>query len=76
VFLPRGIQHSFSIDAGGARALMLLTPAGLEDAFRAMSEPAGQTAGLPPAPAGPPPIPRMLEVFGAHGITFAPPSSD
>jgi quercetin dioxygenase-like cupin family protein len=76
VFLPRGLQHTFTIDADGARALVLLTPAGVEDAFRAMSEPTVQTAGLPPAPAGPPPIARMLEVFGAHGITFAPPASD
>ena len=75
VFLPRGVQHRFSIDADGARALMLLTPGGLEDAFREMGEPTEQTSGLPPVPVAPPPIPRMLEVFGAHGITFTPPAS-
>jgi quercetin dioxygenase-like cupin family protein len=73
VFLPRGVQHSFSIGADGARALILLTPGGLEEAFRTMSQPAGQTSGLPPVPEGPPPIARMLDVFGARGITFAPP---
>lgn len=74
VFLPRGVQHSFSLHDDAARALMLLTPAGLEDAFRDMSEPTAQAHGLPPRPDGPPPIARMAEVFGARGITFAPPS--
>jgi hypothetical protein len=65
------VQHSFSIDADGARALMLLTPAGLESAFRELSTPTSQSSGLPPALEGPPPIAQMLEVFGARGITFA-----
>ena len=33
VFLPRGVEHSFSIDRDGARALIMITPAGLEEAF-------------------------------------------
>ena len=73
VFLPRGVQHSFAIHDDAARALMLLTPGGLENAFREMSEPTTQTRGLPPQPDGPPPIARMAEVFGARGIIFAPP---
>lgn len=73
VHLPRGVQHSFSIDRDAARALMLLTPGGLEDAFREMSEPTEQAHGLPPLPDGPDPIARMAEVFGARGILFAPP---
>lgn len=39
VFLPRGVAHSFSIDGDAARALVILTPGGLEDAFRELSEP-------------------------------------
>ncbi len=76
VFLPRGVEHSFSIDRDGARALIMITPAGLEEAFHEMSQPTEQTAGLPPAPEGPPPIARMLEIFGAHGVTFAPPAAN
>lgn len=73
VFLPRGVQHSFAIDGDAARALMILTPGGLENAFRDMSEPTALARGLPPHPDGPPPIARMAEVFGARGINFAPP---
>ena len=72
IFLPRGVAHSFSIDGDAARALVILTPGGLEDAFRELSEPTAQAHGLPPRPDGPPPIARMDEVLGARGILFAP----
>ncbi len=72
VFLPRGIQHSFTVDVDGARALVLCTPGGLERAFKAMSEPAGALV-LPPPPQGPPPIDRMLEILGRENIHFAAP---
>jgi quercetin dioxygenase-like cupin family protein len=72
VYLPRRVAHSFSIDDDAARALVILTPGGLEDAFRELSEPTAQAHGLPPRPDGPPPIARMAEVFGAHGIEFGP----
>jgi len=72
VYLPRGVAHSFSIDGDAARALVILTPGGLEDAFRELSEPTAQAHGLPPHPEGPPPIARMAEVLGARGILFVP----
>lgn len=72
VFLPRGVAHSFSIDGDAARALVILTPGGLEDAFRELSEPTTQARGLPPRPDGPPPVARMGEVLGARGILFGP----
>ena len=74
VFLPRGVQHSFSVETDAARALILLTPAGLEQAFVEMSEPTDQTSGLPPMPDGPPPPARMGAAFGARGVSFAPPA--
>jgi quercetin dioxygenase-like cupin family protein len=74
VFLPRGVRHAFSVDTNAARALILLTPAGLEQAFIEMSEPTDQTAGLPPVPEGGPPVERMGAVFGARGVSFAPPA--
>ena len=73
VFLPRGVQHAFSIDDDAARALILMNPAGLEAAFWEMSQPAERTSGLPDPPSGPPPVARMLDVFGARGVRFAPP---
>ena len=73
VFLPRGVQHSFAIHDDAARALVILTPGGLENAFREMSQPTTQAHGLPPHPDGPPPIQRMAEVFATRGVTFPPP---
>jgi quercetin dioxygenase-like cupin family protein len=72
LFLPRGVQHGFRLTTPQARALIWINPAGLEAAFREMGEPA-QALSLPPLPAGPPDIPRMLAVFGQRGIQFAPP---
>lgn len=72
VYMPRGLPHTFTVDADGAKALIICTPAGLEEAFHAMSEPAGEL-DLPPMPAGPPPIARMIAAFGARGVEFLPP---
>lgn len=72
VFMPRGVQHGFQLGTPEARALIWMTPAGLEAAFRDLSEPA-EALTLPPVPVGPPDIPRLLAIFHAHGIAFAPP---
>jgi quercetin dioxygenase-like cupin family protein len=74
VYLPRGVQHGFRLITPQARALVWINPASLEAAFREMGEPA-QTLALPPVPAGPPDIARMLTVFGRYGVQFAPPSA-
>jgi len=73
VFLPRGVQHGFQLGTAEARALIWITPAGLEAAFRALSEPA-QALTLPPLPVTPLDVPRLLAIFDAHAITFAPPT--
>lgn len=75
VFLPRGIQHGFAVRTPEARVLTLLTPAGLEEAFRACSVPAPDRA-LPPAPDGPPDaeaIAALMGEFTRHGVTFVGP---
>lgn len=72
VWLPRDVQHGFSCDTETARAVILLTPGGLEEAFRTLSEPAPRPE-LPPVPAGPPDIERLLRVFGEYGVMFPPP---
>lgn len=40
VFAPRGIPHAFKIKSAVARALTLCTPAGFEEWFRVLGEPA------------------------------------
>lgn len=72
VILPRGSTHAFLVQSERARALMCITPAGLEQAFLATSEPA-PTNALPPALSGPPPreaIERVLTIHGHHGVRF------
>lgn len=72
IFLPRGIQHGFRLATPQARALIWISPAGLEASFRELGEPA-LTLDLPPVPEGPPDVARILAVFGAYDIRFAPP---
>jgi quercetin dioxygenase-like cupin family protein len=75
VLLPRGIPHGFAVQSGTARMLLVVTPAGLEDAFRSVSVPAASRT-LPPA-AGGPPDPAALaaaeRAFGDRGVTFVGP---
>jgi hypothetical protein len=57
------------------RTLVLITPAGLEEAFKQLSEPA-QAPTLPPPPEGPPDVEQLrqaLAVFEAYGLEFAVP---
>ncbi len=75
VYLPRDIEHSWKIKSPTAKTLVFIAPAGLEAAFKEMSEPA-ETPNLPPEQEGPPDIERMLAVFGALGVRFAPPPSE
>lgn len=72
VYLPRGIEHSFELKTPTARALFFITPAGLEEAFKQLSEPA-QGLTLPPPPEEPPDVERIVTIFEAYGNKFAPP---
>jgi quercetin dioxygenase-like cupin family protein len=75
VLLPRGIQHGFAVRTPMARMLVMATPAGLEEAFRAFSEPAPERT-LPPATEGPPDAAEMEALsaeFERHGVTFVGP---
>lgn len=73
-FLPRGRQHAFFLESATARALIILSPAGLESAFHELSTPAFAVE-LPPQPDLAPRIPAILAVMGQHGIHFPPPPS-
>lgn len=51
VHAPRGIAHSFrNTGSVNARMLVTVTPAGLENYFRAVFDPASDPAKLPPPP--------------------------
>lgn len=69
MFLPRNIQHSFKIQTETLETLMLLTPAGFENYFIEMSEPAKEVQ-LPPMPQGPPDIARLIATASKYGIKF------
>ncbi len=75
VYLPRHVLHGFTLRTPQARAVILITPAGLERGFRALSEPAA-TLTLPPIPVGPPPVAQLLKIFGDLGVVFAPPPAN
>lgn len=73
VFLPRGQQHGFRLESDTARALIIMNPAGLEEAFHELSVPA-EGPGLPDPPAGPPRVDLIVAAFAARGVQFpAPP---
>jgi quercetin dioxygenase-like cupin family protein len=75
VFLPRGLEHGFTLNSPEAHLLVLVTPAGLEATFDEFSEPAPALT-LPPPPQGPPPPEFLAEVaarLAAAGVRLAPP---
>ncbi len=72
MWLPRGIEHSFEVKTSQARALVIYTPAGLEEAFKQIGEPA-QSPTLPPPPKEPPDLEKIVAVFNAYGVEYAPP---
>ena len=49
VFAPRNVPHHFNIVSKTAKALLLISPAGIETFFKEFSVPA-QTLDLPPVP--------------------------
>lgn len=75
ITLPRGIRHGFAVTTPLARLLTIITPGGLEEAFRATSIPLASRE-LPPLPEGPPPpeaMEPMLQAFAARGVEFVGP---
>lgn len=74
VRLPRGIVHTFkNTGTGNAKALVLTTPAGLEDYFAEVFDPAADRSAPPP-----PPTPSMLARARAaapkYGLELLPPA--
>ena len=55
VYGPKTVPHSFSLVTETAKALLLITPAGVETFFKEFGVPA-QSLELPPIPEGQPPL--------------------
>jgi quercetin dioxygenase-like cupin family protein len=73
-FLPRGIAHSFKNTGDGyAKALVLITPAGLEGFFTEVFEPAADRSAAPPA-ASKELIGRALAAAPRYGMELLPPA--
>jgi len=75
IFLPRGVRHSFTVEADESRMLVLVTPAGFEAWFREFSVPAPAMT-LPPAhEPGYAEVQRMLEAAPRYGLEFVLPET-
>jgi quercetin dioxygenase-like cupin family protein len=70
--VPRGVAHAFRVETPRARVLALHAPAGHERFFRKAGE-ATESTELPPAPAGPPDMGRMLAAAAAAGVEMLGP---
>jgi quercetin dioxygenase-like cupin family protein len=77
MFAPGGTPHSFRVETGTARMLVISTPAGIEDMVLGLAEPA-QWPWLQPPPDGPRVDPeRRTAVERETGlIVHAPPPAD
>lgn len=67
-FLPRGIPHTFKILSERVRGLIVITPGGFEEFFRAMGRPA-EALTHDPSPAALD-VPRMVSLCAELGVTF------
>ena len=73
-FLPRGIAHSFKNASDGyAKALVLITPAGLEGFFAEVFESAADRTATPPPPSEEL-IGRALATAPTYGLELLPPA--
>ena len=72
ILIPSGTVHWFE-NAGAEPSLMLcvVSPAGLEEFFEELGEPA-TTRALPPPPSGPPDIARMMALSDKYGFEILP----
>jgi quercetin dioxygenase-like cupin family protein len=70
VLLPRGIPHAFKIESESARWLNFISPAGFEEFFRELGQPAVKLA--PPTSQPPVDAARLVQVAHRFGVTFLP----
>jgi quercetin dioxygenase-like cupin family protein len=71
VVMPRGVPHGYAMVSDDARVLNLITPAGFENMFKELGEPARELE-LPSA--GPPPDrARLAATTAAYGVEIVGP---
>jgi quercetin dioxygenase-like cupin family protein len=70
VFLPRGVPHSLHARTAEVRGLVLLTPAGFEQFFAAIGQPA--PASELPEPTAPD-VAAVAAAAARYGVTVLPP---
>ena len=73
VFAPRGIAHSFTIDTDQVRFLVLITPGGFEEFFRACGVPAAAMTLPPSADVPAREIQQTRALVPSFGIEFVAP---
>lgn len=67
---PKGVPHNFTNRTHApARMIMMAVPAGMDEFFRAIGDPAPDPSG----PAAPVDFPRLEAGCAAYGITLLPP---
>src|SRR5260221_6506241 len=71
VFLPRGRAHSLHAETPEVRGLVILTPAGFDQFFAAVGEPA-RAEELPQPSA--PDVPVLVGTAARYGVTILPPN--
>ena len=67
VWAPRGLPHTFRVDAPTARLFALAVPGRFDLFVRATGRPAGEP-GLPPPPQGPPDMAALVGAARQHGM--------
>ena len=70
IHLPKGIRHSFKVNGERAKVIMHIVPAGLENMFLELSQPADKL-DFPPVPQGPPPdewLQKLAALQKKYGI--------
>jgi quercetin dioxygenase-like cupin family protein len=74
IYLPRGIAHSFrNTGDGTAKALVLTTPAGLENYFAEVFDPAADRSASPPPPSKAM-LARAMAASPRYGLELLPPA--
>lgn len=70
VFLPREVRHNFTLHSEVGRALLIISPGGLEACFHDLSVSMDDVTQLPPRPEGPPPVELIVSTLATHGVRF------
>lgn len=72
IWLPRGVQHGFVVDAAEPCSMLVMTTPSGFDSFVADVGSSTTTTHRLPEPREPD-VPRLIEIAGRYGIEFPPP---